>query len=80
MFLRPELEGRGDALIRVRHWARSAKVKVFLLGDLKACGFDQVINLAIEMTPASNPFPDWCYSVLPSSHSGIHVSCSATSE
>jgi len=51
--------------------ARSREIESFLLSNLKAAGCNQVVDLAIQMTPASNPLPDLCYAVLPRCHSGL---------
>src|SRR5438128_12627925 len=60
-----------QALICVRHWARSRKIERFQLGDLKSCCFDEFVNLAIEMAAASDSLPDWGNSILPDDDSGV---------
>src|SRR5690242_3010400 len=49
----------------VRHRTRSRKVEVALLGDVKTCRLDEVVNFAIEVTSACNTLPDRGNAIVP---------------
>src|SRR6266568_8810070 len=60
-----------DAFIRIGHRTRSRKVERFLLGDVKSCCSDEIVNFTIEMAASTDPPPRRRHPILPDCDTGI---------
>jgi len=67
----PTLHQLRESLIRIGHRARPRKVTRLQLDDVKSCGRDELVNLAIEVTTAADTLPYRREPVLPDDYARI---------
>jgi hypothetical protein len=60
-----------ETLVRVAHWARPRKIKRFQINNLKTHARNELVNLAIQVTAASETLPERCHPILPDGNARI---------